>query len=679
MNFVAPIGLAGLAVLVPIILLYFLKLRREEIVVSSTLLWRRVIRDLQANAPFQRLRYSLLLILQMIAVALLAFALARPGMNLRATAGRQIVLLMDTSASMKTRDAPGGRTRIEAARADALALAGDLSERDAMAVVAFDSEIRVLTSGFSSDGASLRAIISAIEARDMGTDAAGALRACASMCEGNPRAEILLLSDGAFRLPDASRLPPMAGRVFKFVSYGGGPDECGNAGITGISVRRRFVRPKGGTGGATAESQVFVMTENFGARPVRSVLEIFLDGRPIGGKTVELAARGRAAGGDAPPRTGGLGGGSGLEGAESFAPEGDWRSIEVFRLPPGASGIVRIALTTPGDMLAADDQAWAFVSPDAGGRVLTVTAGNYFLDRIASGMEMLSFERTTPEAFRAAWEARGPAVLDGYDAAIFDGCAPPQFPEGCALFLGAAPPIGGYRAGGVLEGEKAPQVEDWHDGHPVMRFVNLGNVDIAKAIRLSAPRSARELAWARDFPLISAMDTDRMRIVAVAFDPLDSNWPLRTSFPIFMRNALLWLVEGSPRHRATVLRTGDPIVFPPESKDAGEVEVTDPSGGKTQLKLSAENRTFFRDTWRAGIYTAELPGRGEGRRVFAVNLADGAESNVAAGKKIELPDRAIESRAADEESSREIWRHLAFALLLLLAVEWWVYHRRVGM
>src|SRR5258708_3720690 len=140
MNFLQPWGLLGLGALIPIIALYFLKLKREERVVPSTLLWKKVIDDLQVNAPFQRLKYSLLLLLQMLLVSVLGFALARPYLSLPGYSGQKILLLVATSASMSTRDAGknGDQSRLEAAGRHAENKIHRLRMSDTMMGVDFD-------------------------------------------------------------------------------------------------------------------------------------------------------------------------------------------------------------------------------------------------------------------------------------------------------------------------------------------------------------------------------------------------------------------------------------------------------------------------------------------------------------------------------------------------------------
>ena len=67
--FLAPLALAGLLFVPVVIAMYLLKLRRDEAVVPSTLLWQKLVSDVEANAPWQRLRRSLLLLLQLLLVA----------------------------------------------------------------------------------------------------------------------------------------------------------------------------------------------------------------------------------------------------------------------------------------------------------------------------------------------------------------------------------------------------------------------------------------------------------------------------------------------------------------------------------------------------------------------------------------------------------------------------------
>ena len=103
-------GLIAASIFIPsLIVLYFLKLRRREMPVSSTLLWRKAVQDLQVNAPFQRLRKNLLLFLQLLLLAALLLALARPILNYTPGAGPRTIILIDRSASMSADDMPGGR------------------------------------------------------------------------------------------------------------------------------------------------------------------------------------------------------------------------------------------------------------------------------------------------------------------------------------------------------------------------------------------------------------------------------------------------------------------------------------------------------------------------------------------------------------------------------------------
>src|SRR3954453_3189863 len=76
-----------------IVLLYFLKLKRLPLEVPSTYLWHKSIEDLHVNSIWQRLRKSLLLFLQLLIVAVAAFALLRPGWAGSKLTGNRFIFL----------------------------------------------------------------------------------------------------------------------------------------------------------------------------------------------------------------------------------------------------------------------------------------------------------------------------------------------------------------------------------------------------------------------------------------------------------------------------------------------------------------------------------------------------------------------------------------------------------
>jgi len=109
MSLITPLALALSALAVPIVMLYMLRLRRTEMSISSTFLWRQLVRDREANAPWQRLRFSWLLLLQLLVLAALVLALARPFREVKTITTGRIVLLLDASASMKATDVEPNR------------------------------------------------------------------------------------------------------------------------------------------------------------------------------------------------------------------------------------------------------------------------------------------------------------------------------------------------------------------------------------------------------------------------------------------------------------------------------------------------------------------------------------------------------------------------------------------
>ncbi len=72
----------------PLLLLYFLKVRRRQMPVSSLLLWEPALRDREASTFFQRLQRDPLILLQILALLALTLALARPAVTVMGAGGQ---------------------------------------------------------------------------------------------------------------------------------------------------------------------------------------------------------------------------------------------------------------------------------------------------------------------------------------------------------------------------------------------------------------------------------------------------------------------------------------------------------------------------------------------------------------------------------------------------------------
>src|SRR3989440_9104064 len=162
-NFLSPLpAIIAAGIAVPALLvLYFLKLKRRELVISSTLLWKKAIQDLQVNAPFQKLRRNLLLLLQLLLLLALLIALSRPIANYRPGAGKQTVILIDRSASMSAKDCDG-HTRLDEAKRRARELVDSMKRNATAMVIAFDDSAETLQP-FTTDAAALRSAIDRIQ------------------------------------------------------------------------------------------------------------------------------------------------------------------------------------------------------------------------------------------------------------------------------------------------------------------------------------------------------------------------------------------------------------------------------------------------------------------------------------------------------------------------------------
>ena len=586
------IGVAGGLVLVA---LHLLRLRRRTIVVPFAPFWFGPARAARSTRWARRLRHWLALLLALAIFALVLLAAVDPRPVAADRAGRTLVILIDRSASMSARDEPGGR--LEAARRRALELVGGLGAQDRALVASFAAEA-VAESGFESDPARLRRAVAAVTPGEEPADLPRALAFAAAILEGRPHPTVVVVSDGAFS-EDARRAPAPAGIDVRFAPVG---QRGRNVGILSFAARRLPADP--------GSVDAALVLENFGPAPVAATVEIVSDGRPVERLRLDLKPR-----------------------------ERQRRALPDLY---AASARLEARLLVPdgSDDLALDDRAFAVIPPLPRRRVLRVGGGDLYLDGALIGLG----RAVTVDRMDAGAAARARDRWAAYDLVIFDGVAPAP-PPATGHFLYLDP--GGTGSPFVERGAvRNPIFAEAHRDHPLLRQVDLGDVNIAEARRLALAPGDLAVAGSFGVPLIIARERPGLRVAAVAFDPRRSDLPLRPAYPLLVANALAWAVgpaaeeAGVPRS----LTTGTTLRLP---------------DGATELAVS-----------RVGFLEA-------GGETVAANLANARESDTTpspalalGGSVLRRPDPPVHRRFAG-------WQALALMLAAALVLfEWLSYQRR---
>src|SRR5688500_3921852 len=195
MNFSALSSAWLFLLLIPLIIFYFLKLKRPRQTVSSLVLWRQVLADQRVNSPFQRFKRNLLLLLQILLLALLAFAAMQPFLRREAQRADRLPVLIDVSASMAALDKEGGRSRLEEARARLRERIEALAPDQELCLIAFAKTARKLTA-FTNNKGELRDAVAALDIEEVPGQIDDALRLAQALGRATPFDRVLVLTDG---------------------------------------------------------------------------------------------------------------------------------------------------------------------------------------------------------------------------------------------------------------------------------------------------------------------------------------------------------------------------------------------------------------------------------------------------------------------------------------------------
>ncbi len=459
MNFLTPTIaiIAGSIALPTLLILYFLKLRRKKVEISTTLLWKKAVQDLQANAPFQKLRRNILLILQLIALAAIIAAIAQPLREEKRSTGQKHVILIDRSGSMAALDGSGtvpndtttkSVTRLDEAKRQAIELVDSLPEgsqfvatsaADQAMVIAFDTSAEPLVP-FTSNKRELKQAIESIQ--PVHTESALRLAVTTALAnlpkrvlqetgqtieglQGGEPITLHLYSDG--RLPDASQAKPGIENTFQFHAIGS--EQATNAAIVQLQAERDYIEPSklsifvGLQSTYTSERAVDVELAVNGQ--VARIQTVTLPAMKVGEtktSVVDVVAENRAneladATGNKPEEA--------LSSQESTTPG---NSGTVFKLDDADGMLISVSLRSPSsglrmtdDVLESDDRASLMVPPARRLSVAVVGRKNLFLKDALEGLPLAKLDFVSVDEFDKAY-ASGQAGQ--WDVVILDGVMP---------------------------------------------------------------------------------------------------------------------------------------------------------------------------------------------------------------------------------------------------------------
>jgi len=594
------------------VLLYLLKLKRKERIVSSVMLWRDAVADIQANSPFQKLKKSLLLLLQLLIVLALVAAAARPYVRTRGISENKIVVILDASASMQSTDVAG--SRFESAKSRALDVVRRMGPGDSMLVIIAGAKTRVVAS-FTSDKRALADTISSLRSVDTPCNMRQAIVLALSLVAGKSRTppRIVILSDGGFgEFTDLSA----SNAGIAFIRIGRRSD---NVAITGLSSRKTL----------SGEQQVFIGMSNFSDRERRFNLEIYLDNQLLDIREEALAA-------------------------------GASRQ-EILGGVDTLSGRVTAKLDISDD-LAADNSGSVYLAKPRKIAVLMVSKGNVFLQNALN---------LDPRIQLARADAVPADLKDGkYDLVVFDGIKPPaSLPRGGYLLINTSAAQGPADIGPAVA---RPSIVDFARSHPASAYVDFANVTIAEAHYLRPKPWASTIVEGESGVLGVAGSKGGRNFVQLSWDILESDFPLRVGFPIFITNCLDWLAASGGVGSGESIRTGQPMYIdvPPNTR---EVAVTGPDGRKQVLAVT-QTPMVYDDTDLAGVY--QVCGKGI-QKEFACNLSSSAESNTKPRDVLCIGEKRFSASTEAVRTNREFYGLLIVVALAVLMFEWYAYHRRL--
>lgn len=615
MNFLSPASFLLVFLLPLIVLMYLLKLRRQRQEVSSIFLWERLVRDVEANAPWQKLKRNLIMFFQILFILAMIFALAEPYIFSEGTAGSSIILIIDSSASMSATDT--NPSRLEAAKVQAQTFVNEAEEGTRTTLIKAGNTTEILVSS-SQDRRQVNQAIDSISPEFGGSDLITALQLTAAITRQQPNTDIYIFSDGKTALPERLNLN---GNLFY---YPIGIEDF-NQGISAIELVQN----------ASGDSNtLFVQLTNYSGDSTTRQMEVFLDGQLYDVASIELNGYTK----------------------EEYIRDGISPDIQT----------IRVSLTDE-DFYPLDDKAWVVPANIKPINILLVTNGNRFLEIALDLLPNVTLQTTSLTQFEQG-------EYENLDIAIFDSYVPPDdlIPQAGLLFI--APPNNSslFSISGIVE---QPILRKIDPLDPVLEGISIGEISIFEARSITLPPWAK-MSLAGDtsqgtIPLLLYGKTQGRDIAVISFKLQHTDLPLQVAFPLLIANLVNFLSPDAFDLPVNPLEMDANTVYVPP--DIQEVSVTAPNGSLSQFTPEEGGRIVLTGL-PPGLY--EINWGESNSTVVAVNLFSPQEANIQPATQLDIPASQQDSiNSVFNQSKKVFWRPFAILALVLITGEWLIYHR----
>lgn len=626
--------------LIPLIVFYFLKLRRSRLEIPSLALWRQVISDQRVNSPFQKFKRNLLLLLQILLLCALVFGAMQPYLSSGNQRHQNLPVLIDTSASMGALDAPGGKSRLDEAKEKVGKLIDDLLPGQQLCLISVNSSARRLTD-FTSNKRLLHESLSQLEVSHVASQLEDGFQLAQALSRAFPIETVMLLSDGNVPKDIEFELPFKLN--FQRLRTGGA-----NVGIVDFNARRSkngwdvFARLEGSPGSDTLAE--YELLQN--GQVIKS------DSISIAGPKIALEIPQTANPGANPDQ----------------APAGQIKESKaerlMFKVATDIAVSLEMRLKPDGfDSLESDNVAYLDLPMPRPLAVYCPTDMESFRNALAiiPDINLYPSGEATPAAVDLKF-TQGP-LTTGPEARVSFNVG--YVPEDIAALV-------------EIEAGLA-EIVDWERTAPLLQHVQLLDVQIGDQPKLANGIGERDfelagyeiLAQSRTGPLILERNSGGRQEIQFLFHPDRSSLVFRVGFPILIQNATQIALTMAALSEARALPAGTlpPRKLQPET----EYSVTGPHGFSDSGKSDKDGFLMGLGAPFVGIY--EVTGDTEPKRI-GVSLLASRESSMESVEKLNFPEVSVGAAESTVKTDQPLWGWFAMAGLVLLAVEWWYFQKK---